>query len=158
MGAEFGLSLAIDGQERIVIAGSSNSPTSEDMAVWRFLPDGTLDPSFNGQGWAVHDNAAGGQGDDRAWAVAISPAGRIVIAGLSEGPTDRDMAVWRYLDDGTLDPSFNGKGWLTRHDAAGGGGDDSGHGVAIDSVGRIVVAGWSDAPSGEADMVVWRFE
>lgn len=77
------------------------------------------------------------------------------------------MVIWRYNDDGTLDTSFNGQGWvvdadvgsgglLVHDNAAGGGGDDQGLGVALDGSGRVVVVGDSLGSSSNLDMVIWR--
>jgi hypothetical protein len=68
-----------------------------------------------------------------------------------------DMVIWRYREDGTLDPTFGTGGFVVHHSAAGGGGWDQAHGVVLDSRGRIVVTGESDAGGGNVDMVVWRY-
>jgi hypothetical protein len=57
---------------------------------------GTLDPSFDGDGIVVHDNAAGGSGSDLGSALTIDAAGKIVVAGVSENARNNDMVIWRY--------------------------------------------------------------
>jgi uncharacterized delta-60 repeat protein len=75
----------------------------QSLVVARYLPDGTLDPSFHRFGYLVefglkpHCYAAS--------AVAVAPAGKIVVGGRC-----RDWGVYRYLPDGTRDPSFDGDG------------------------------------------------
>ena len=49
---------------------------------------------------------------------------------------DFDLAVWRFLSDGSLDSAFGGQGWVTHHDAAGGSDDDFGRGLALDHANR----------------------
>ena len=68
---------------------------------------------------------------------------------------DGDMVVWRFLEDGTLDTSFGGQGWITQHDAAGGGTDDLGAGIVVAPDGRLVVAGRSMSAANHFDMTVW---
>jgi uncharacterized delta-60 repeat protein len=103
-----------------------------------------LDQTFNGSGYFTHHNAAGGNFSDHGQSVAVMPDGRIVVAGYSYNENqNKDMAVWMLNPDGTLDTSFNGKGWFTHHNSAGGNSDESGNSVAITTDGKIVVAGYS---------------
>ena len=153
--------VVLDAQGRIVVSGRSytlGSPGNSDMVVWRFLDDGSLDPTFNGTGFAVHGNAAGGDGWDNGQALALDPQGRIVVAGYSAVPLqagqtlrDRRITVWRYLADGTLDPTFGSAGFSVIPSGT----DDEGWGVAIDGQGRIVVCG-QVGNGATQDMGVWR--
>jgi uncharacterized delta-60 repeat protein len=47
---------------------------------------------------------------------------------------------------------------VVHNSAAGGNGDDSGKAIAIDSSGRILIAGSSTKSAGNTDMAVWRFK
>ena len=99
------LTLQPDG--KIVIAGYS----ADDYAVARLMPDGSLDPSFDG-------DSGNGNGIvktpmtpsfDNPKGVAVDQQGRIVVAGKT-GPDD--VGVARYLPDGKLDKSLAGDGTL----------------------------------------------
>ncbi len=68
--------------------------------------------------------------------VARQSNGKLVAAGYSAG----NFAVARYNTNGTLDTSFSGDGMQTTNF----GGDDFGHALAIQSNGKIVVAGRVD--------------
>lgn len=119
---------------------------------------GALDTAFNGTGYVVHSNAAGGIFNDSGKGVAVDSSGKIVVAGYSTAPGgDYDMAIWRYNADGTLDDTFNSMGYVTHNNAAGGDGGDFGNAMALDSSGKIVVAGYSDRGTSNYDMVVWRY-
>jgi uncharacterized delta-60 repeat protein len=119
----FGLALQDDG--KIVAAGMSG----EDVAFARYASDGSLDPSFSGDGTVT---VALGKAS-RAFGVAIQPDGRIVAAGVSRG---RFLLV-RLQPDGALDASFSGDGVVTTKLGRRAGAFD----VALQADGRIVAAG-----------------
>lgn len=163
-GADKATGVAIDAMGRIVVCGTSEgNGTGTDAVVWRFNSDGTIDTSFNGVGFAVHNNAGGSTvPHDDPMALAIDGNGRIVVTGRSNAPQNGawpDMVIWRYLANGVLDSSFNGQGFITHNNAAGANAGDGGYALALDSSGRIVVAGWSQGTVGinSGDMVVWRY-
>ena len=131
-----GSAVAIQGDGKIVVAGGSGDAVggSYDLALSRYTPDGTLDPSFSGDGKLTTDF---GGGNDAA-AVALQADGKIVVAGSSRiGTAQNDLALARYRADGSLDTAFSDEGTVTTDL----GGYDDRAGVAIQADGRIVVAG-----------------
>lgn len=89
---------------KILVAGRSGG----DIAVTRLLPDGNLDPSFDGDGRALFDPGAGV--DAEAVWVQQTPDGRIVVIG-NEAAVGRGIAVLRLLADGSPDTAFGTDGW-----------------------------------------------
>ena len=79
-----------------------------------------------------------------------------MVVGYQDNGANSDLAIWRYNDTGSLDSTFGGTGIVT-HDGAGGGTEEEGEGIALDSAGRILAAGTSGAGSAGA-MVLWRFD
>lgn len=100
---------------------------------------GDLDLSFGGTGKVT---TAIGSGDDIGNSVAVQSDGKIVVAGYSstQNGSKDDFAVVRYNPNGNLDTSFNGTGKVT---TAIGSGHDQGYSVAVQSDGKLVVAGYS---------------
>lgn len=153
-----GVGVALDASGRIVVAGFAWNGSDWDGALWRFTDAGIPDSTFNGVGY-VTNNASEGSGvttgEDIGVGVGIDNSGRIVMAGYSSSNAgNQDMTVWRFLDTGALDASFNGG--VFRHDnAGGGGGNDVGRAVAFTN-GNIVVGGWSPSAGGGDDAAVWR--
>ena len=146
-----GYSVAIQSDGKIVIAGFSlASGSGSDFAVVRYNSDGSLDSSFNGTGKVTTPI---GSGDELGRAVAIQSDGKIVVAGQSDNGSDLDFAVVRYNSDGSLDTSFNGSGKVTTPISSG---RDTGSEVAIQSDGKIVVAGTS-ASGTTFDIAVVRY-
>jgi uncharacterized delta-60 repeat protein len=127
--------VAIQSDGKIVAAGDSNAGPDYDFAVVRYNSDGSLDTTFNFTGKVTTPI---GPGDDGASAVAIQSDGRIVVAGFAFNGTDNDFAVVRYNADGSLDSSFDAFGVVTTNFGTG---DDEAFAVAIQSDGKIVVAG-----------------
>ncbi|MBZ3905939.1 DUF11 domain-containing protein [Streptomyces griseiscabiei] len=135
-----GRTLALQADGRIVVGGQVGS-TRFDFVVLRYTADGTLDPSFGGDGMERTDFGA----YESVEGIAVQPDGRVVAAGGSSGR----FALARYRTDGTLDPAFDGDGRVLT--PGGGGAAD----VALQpGDGRIVVAG-SNGPGG--DFAVLRY-
>lgn len=75
-----GFAVAIQPDNRIILAGSSNGSDVGDFAVARYNPDGSLDARFNGDGKLTTDFDGGG---DAARAIAIQRDGKILVAGAA---------------------------------------------------------------------------
>jgi len=149
-GNDVGTAVAIQSDGKIVLAGYSWNGTDDQFVVARYNPDFTLDRSFDFDG-VVTTNISAGQ--DRAEAIALQADGKIVVAGhRNSGGGNNDFALVRYNTDGSLDTSFNGTGIVT---TAITGGNDEIEGLAIQSDGKIVVAGWSQRAT--LDYVVARY-
>src|SRR5207244_2605376 len=111
--ADFGVGviaqeLAIDGSDRIVVAGTVYDAT-HDFGLSRFLSDGSLDTGFGTNGFTQTD--FGGMDDD-AFDVTLGPAGKIVAAGMSVDTVSRDelFSVARYRRGGLPDTTFDADG------------------------------------------------
>jgi len=143
--------VAIDSQDRIVVAGTSGTPGIRDFAIARYFEDGTLDSSFGASG-AVTTDISGAGSDDHIRGLTIDSAGRIVAVGWADtGGGALDMAIVRYNGNGTLDTTF-GTGGIVTIDS--GGIDDRARAVAIDSSGKILVAGqFADATTSDFAVV-----
>ena len=108
-GFEFAAGLAIQPDGKLVLVGGIGGHGGQ-FAVLRYRSNGTLDPTFSGNGWAV-TNITGG--DDWAWDVALQPDGRIVAGGIANGGRDDSNfqpVVMRYNPNGSVDTTFSGDG------------------------------------------------
>jgi len=156
---DVGNAIAIDSAGNILVAGYSFNAgsTVSDMVVWRYTSTGATDANFGGSGHVVATGTGGGT-NDLGFAIAIDSAGKILVAGSSStaGNTGTDMALWRYTSTGAADTAFGNNGHALTTGTAGGT-KDSGIAIAIDSAGRILVAGSSFAAGNFADMALWRY-
>jgi uncharacterized delta-60 repeat protein len=147
----YALAVALQPDGKIVVAGwSSTASGGGAFALARYLPNGTLDVTFSDAG-TVRTNFGSGS-EDQAFALAIQPNGKIVVAGVSD--SSDGFALARYLSNGTLDPSFSGDGKVRT--PFGSGSRDEARALAIQPDGKIVVAGVSTA-SGTNDFALARY-
>jgi uncharacterized delta-60 repeat protein len=118
---------------------------------------GVLDTSFNGTGFVVHDNAAGGNYNDGGNSIYVDNTGKIYVTGYSMNVGHYDMVIWRYNSNGTLDNSFGNNGIVVHNNAAGVNSDDGGNSIYVDSTGKIYVTGYSYNGSND-DIVIWKYK
>jgi uncharacterized delta-60 repeat protein len=129
--------MAIQTDSKIVVAGFGSNGLNNDFALARYNTNGSLDTSFDLDGKVTTDFAAG---MDAAFAIKLQPDGKIVVAGQSfNGPNSTDFALARYNTNGSLDTTFSTDGKLTTDIS---GGSNSASALAIQSDGKIVVAGY----------------
>lgn len=159
-GGDIGNAVTTDSNGRVLVAGSSpNLNGTEDMVIWCYEDNGSLDTNFGSSGYVFHDNAAGGNSDDAGNAMIIDLNGKILVAGESVNSSGNfDMTIWRYNSDGTLDTTFNGTGYITHDNAAGGSGNDHAESITLDSSNKIIVTGSSRNGGGHSDMALWRYD
>jgi len=104
----------------------------------RLNANGTPDTSFGSAGTGIVRTHIG-TGADIAYAIALQPDGKIVLAGSSIAADGRtDFALVRYDSGGTPDPGFGSGGIVTTPI---GPGEDIAYAVTVMPWGRIVAAG-----------------
>jgi uncharacterized delta-60 repeat protein len=146
--------VAIDSNDKIVVAGSSNAGGTYDFAVVRYNVDGTLDTTFNGTGRVLTD--VGIASGDFGTAAVIQADGKIVVGGLSDASgIPYDFSLVRYNPNGTLDLTFNTTGKVLT-DFTGSGSYDTLQALAIQSDGKIVATGDSFA-NGRSNFAMARY-
>jgi uncharacterized delta-60 repeat protein len=146
-GADRGDAVAVQPDGKILVAGSSDSKGADDFAVTRLTTAGVKDASFgDGTGSVFTDVAGAG---DAAFAVAVQANGKILVAGA----VGDNMGVVRLQPSGAPDTTFgnNGKAVVDL------GASDDAAGIAIQSDGKILLAGTSNA-KGNDDLAVARLQ
>jgi uncharacterized delta-60 repeat protein len=134
---------------KLVVAGSF-AGSSLDFALVRLLPNGALDPSFDGDGVVASDFGA----DERGASVIVLADGRIVLGGRRLIGAVSDLALARYLPDGTPDGTF-GTGGLATADSWP---NETLAQVILLPNGKLLVAGSPlDASGGAIDFLLARF-
>ena len=143
----YAVALQPDGD--IVVAGVKGAGRpSSDFALARYLPDGTLDPSF-GSGGTVTTSVTTKQ--DEADGVGILSNGDIIAAGAAGlNAADPNFAVVRYDPTGNLDSTF-GTGGTVQTDFTGGSFDWAVGGLVVQPDDEVVAAGYTISVSSRGD-------
>jgi uncharacterized delta-60 repeat protein len=122
---------------KILVAGFSNTIY---FSVIRLNSDGTLDTTY-GDGTGKLTFNFGGN-DITVNSAVLQPDGKLIMVGQSRNsgsPSQYDYAIARITTDGALDLDFSNDGKLV---VDFGNGSDEAMGVAVDTDGKIVVAGY----------------
>jgi uncharacterized delta-60 repeat protein len=123
-GQDLATQLLLLPDDKLVAVGETVGLGS-DFALVRYLPDGSLDPTFGSGGKVITDlGSTSDHGDD----AVLTSEGKIVVTGASFP----NLALARYLPDGTLDPTF-GTGGVAKPTVG------EAWGVAQQSDGKLVV-------------------
>ncbi len=147
-GADVANGVAITPGDGIVAAGSAFTGVASDFALARYDSTGVLDPAFDTDGKVTTDFAGAA---DAAAAIEVDAQGKLVVGGSAYNGTNKDeFAIARYDTSGALDPSFDADGMVVTT------GNDQGRDLAIDDIGRIVLAG-SAFTGTTLDFSVMRF-
>ncbi len=142
-------SVVIQPDGKIAVGGYVDNGVNSDFALVRYNTDGSLDTSLDTDGKVTTPFL----GEDNASELLLRPDGRMIAAGTTETGTVSDFALAGYNTDGSLDASF-GVGGKVITDY---GGQSAGaNSVAIQSDGKIVVAG-SAGNGSNSDFAVTRY-
>jgi uncharacterized delta-60 repeat protein len=135
-GPESAFAMALQSDSKVVVVATSN----DDFAVCRFSPDGILDNSFLGTGKVSTDLGA----DESVADVMIQPDGKIMVVGRSynNGTHKASFGTIRLLSNGILDECYGNFGKLLVDFPSTN--EDHANAVAIQSDGKILVAGVTD--------------
>ena len=143
--------LAIQEDGGIVAAGPGNGR----FGFARYLPDGSLDPTF-GQGGKTTILFAG-DNSEAAHDVALQADGKIVAAGFAFRNFGSYFAIARLDRNGVLDPRF-GNGGLVMTSFTGEQDNAVADGIAIQSDGKIIAAGGAGGCTPPCSFALARYE
>lgn len=136
-----GLALQSDG--KIVVGIDTTTTTASGFVALRLNADGSPDTTFHGDGISGVIDVDSRPGE-HATGVVIGDDGKITLAGSRNY---RDVAIARYLPNGSPDEGFVGKGWMTMGLA------DSytvAEDIALDASGKLVITAPSQLLGGPA--------
>lgn len=125
--------IALQSDGKIVTVGG----TANNFLVTRFNTNGSLDTTFDSDGYVTTDISSSDSGD----ALAFQSDGKIVVGGTTYGGgINYYFTALRYTTNGSLDTSFAGGAGYVQVDVYSGG-DEYVKGIAVQSDGKVIVAG-----------------
>jgi uncharacterized delta-60 repeat protein len=132
-GTDEAITAAVQADGKLLVAGVAGPDGNRGMALVRYTDEG-LDPSFSGDGRVTDLDF-----HMRPESISVQPDGKILVAGAgAEGSTlRRDVALARFLPDGSPDLAFGTAGIVETNL----GGDEYGSDVAVAPDGHLFVAG-----------------
>lgn len=158
-----GRSVLIQNDGKIVVGGSSTSPSIGDLtdfALARFNDNGTLDDGSANDSNPSDRFGSGGSpptagtvmtnfdfGSDEIFRSVMQSNGRLVVVGSATTSGGLDFAIARYLLDGSLDQSFGQGGKFTTDFSIGSITNDVAYAVALQADGKILAGGISGTSS-----------
>jgi len=149
-GTEGGYAIAVQSDDKILLAGEYSNGSDGDVIVIRLDSDGSLDPNFGSNGIYTYD---GGNGYDAIVDLLVQPDGSIVACGSSNNGTDNDLIVIRLNANGTPDMAFGSSGVATYHKSVS---HDTALRLTVQNDSKILVTGTSHNGS-NYDIMVARF-
>ncbi len=147
--------IAVQPDGKILLAGAKSvGLSSSDFLLVRYNSDGTLNVTFDADGWT----ATSFSHNDTGHAILLQPDGKIIVAGQANGEVnvyEGDFVLARYNPNGSLDTTFDGDGKLTTRFGAA----SSAHALALQADGKIIVAGESRLilDTSDADFALARY-
>lgn len=105
---DYGYAMTLQADGKILVAGTTDVNSSNDVALVRYLSNGSLDSSFGTGGKAITDVSSGS--NEAVSKVVLQSDGKILVSGASNAGGSRDFMVIRYTSAGALDSSFGASG------------------------------------------------
>ena len=124
---DMGMAIALQADNKPVVAAEAGG----NFQILRFLTSGIIDTTFDGDGISITDMG----GTETAASITVESTGKILVVGSS----GNDVAIARYLTDGTLDTTFGTTGYITQATGT----TDAGNGIQILPDGRLLTSGTS---------------
>jgi len=144
---------------RVIVAGTSfygANGFNGDWFVAQLTAAGMLDTGFSGNGLAGVAFDLGGADDDKLYGLARDlNTGELLLTGsVQTDVSEWGLGIARFLPNGALDPTFSGDGKV---DFALGSITITGSDVAVDGLGRVLIAGNLRSAAGVSDFFVLRY-
>lgn len=134
-----GYSIVIQSDSKILVAGYSFNGSSQDFALVRYNPNGSLDTTFDNDGKLT---TSFGAYDDFGSSLILQSDGKILVAGTGGSNINlKVFALARYNTNGSLDSTFDSDGRVT---TAIGLYANYGQSVLVQPDGKIIVTGHSN--------------
>ncbi len=144
-------SMAVQKDDKIVLAGDIEQGAAYNFTVARYTSNGILDNTFGTGGIATHP--IGAVDDDYGYSVVIQPDQKIIVGGEAKNNANYDFALMRLDTTGALDNAFGNGGFVLADFKNN---DDIGRSTALQPDGKILLFGSTYAPASQFGLM--RFD
>jgi uncharacterized delta-60 repeat protein len=153
-----GQAVVLQGDGKIVVAITASNfvlplQSKTAIGVVRYNPDGSLDTTFNGTGFAIATSAGTVAAD-----VALQSDGKIVVGGTSFENGAAAFLLVRFNTDGALDRTFGVDGRAIVRVSNDSFGEETLNAIAVSADGSIVSVGFGSFSGTGQDFVVTRHD
>ncbi|MGL4231197.1 MAG: hypothetical protein ACRCWJ_07505 [Casimicrobium sp.] len=139
---DYAYAMALQPDGKVLLAGGCRN-LSDQFCTVRYNADGTLDTNWNGTGKLLTRVSRGRT--DIAYAIALQPDGKVLLAGVCSGP---DFCAVRYTPTGGLDTSGFGIGRVMTSVGAS---NSQANAIALQPDGKLILAGVCQSAAGGSD-------
>jgi len=144
--------IALQPDGKVLVTGTCYNGNYE-FCVLRYNANGTLDTSWSGTGTVITPMGAF---EDGAFAIAVQPDGKVLVAGTCQSAYRVFCAV-RYNANGSLDPGWNGTGKVMTQ-IAGNNGSSNATAMALQPDGKVLLAGYCAGGTNNDDFCALRYQ
>lgn len=152
---DFAVAIAVQTDGKIVMGGYTyvgENPLRYDLVAVRLNTDGTFDDNYANNGVAI---ARVLDGQNYAEQMVIQPDDKIILAGYAAVTDNYNLAMLRFDTAGNVDTTFGIDGKVSTDINAR---PDFGKAITLQPDNKIILAGYSYAPSGVGEIVVARYD
>ncbi len=146
-----GFEVAIQPDNKIVLAGYSHNGSQYNFALARYNSNGLLDNTFGTNGRVTTDFS---NNTDAAWCLALQPDNKILLAGQASISGTNNFGLVRYDTSGNLDLSFGTNGRVTTDFSND---SDVPQSVVVQLDGKIILGGYAFT-SGTNNFALARYD
>lgn len=153
---DFAVAIAVQTDGKIVMGGYTyvgENPLRYDLVAVRLNTDGTFDDNYANNGVAIGRVLEDGQ--NYAEQMILQPDDKIILAGYAAEIDNYNLAMLRFDTDGNVDTTFGIDGKVSTDINAR---PDFGKAITLQPDNKIILAGYSYAPSGVGEIVVARYD
>lgn len=150
-GSDTATGIAVDSSGNAYITGStdsSNFPTANALQTVKKRYSDAFVTKLNSSGAALYSTYLGGNNDDYGLGVAADSSGNAYITGLTSSTDFATAGAYQTSRSGNYDAfvtKLSASGLLVYSTYLGGSGNDQGNGIAVDSSGKVHIAGMTSS-------------
>ena len=153
---DYAVAIAVQPDGKIVMGGYTyvgNNPLRYDFVAVRLNPDATYDSTYANNGIAITRVLENSQ--NYAEQMVLQPDGKIILAGYAAVTDNFNLAMVRLDTAGNVDTTFGVDGKVSTDINTR---PDFGKAITLQPDTKIILTGYSYAPSGIGEIVVARYE